>query len=776
LSLGFGLEKAGLLALRGPKASLVAIVLLSAACVLGILQLQTGGDLSSLFRADNPVFHKYEELNRNFPTSEFDILLAAEAENVANPDILENLRTLHLELEFGEAVAGVVSMFSIRGKPDEQGYAPPIVPDELPEGEEFDKLMDILMEHPLVGGKFLSENKSDNSAISLMLLSLNNKKIKEIGLGKAVDEIKQIAREAVENTRISVQFAGVPIMRNEIRQTMASDRLVFNIAGFSIGTIICWLFFRRFVFMFIASLPPLLATAWTLGILGFSGQSLNIFINVIPPLVMVIAFSDAMHMVFAIRRRLDEGDDRVAAARHAVQTVGPACALTSLTTSLALLSLGWTDSGLIREFGMSAALGTMLAYVAVIFSVPTMAVLLLKDPLPTSDDHHRHSNQISGSMAAFCSSLGEFIYPRHPALALLGAFLLVLFSIFHFQLEPRYRLSDQVPDNQQSITTIEKLDKQLSGAHPVHVLIKWSQGSKLTSDRTLGVIAKAHTLMESVPEVGNVWSITSLQHWLANYGGVSNEKLAAYIEKMPAHLKERFLNQPERSALVTGRIRNVEAATSAIVFEKIDRELAKLRKEYPEMELSITGLTVVSAKQSSAMIAQLNQSLIIAVLIVIAIIGVAFRSFGTMFFSLLPNLLPVVSVGAVLFLTGEGLQYASIMGLTVAFGLAVDDTIHFLHRLHIEQGRSTKAAEAIGRTLERVGPVLVLTTTVLVCGLSVTMLSELPVTELFGKLMIATLIAALIGDLLILPAFILSVQALRKYGAEFILARKSNRK
>jgi len=142
------------------------------------------------------------------------------------------------------------------------------------------------------------------------------------------------------------------------------------------------------------------------------------------------------------------------------------------------------------------------------------------------------------------------------------------------------------------------------------------------------------------------------------------------------------------------------------------------------------------------------------------LIGAAFRSWRILVLSIVPNLFPIVAAGSVIYLSGGGLEYASVISLTVAFGLAVDDTIHFLNRLNIESGRTESLSEAVYQTISRIGPVLVLTTLVLVAGLAVTILSDLPAMRLFGKLFAAVLAAALIGDMLILPAIVLGLRKL----------------
>ena len=160
------------------------------------------------------------------------------------------------------------------------------------------------------------------------------------------------------------------------------------------------------------------------------------------------------------------------------------------------------------------------------------------------------------------------------------------------------------------------------------------------------------------------------------------------------------------------------------------------------------------------MIRQLNRGLMFAIIVVIAMIGIAFRSFKIMLLSIMPNLFPIVAAGSLLFLTGGGLEYASVIALTVAFGIAVDDTIHFLNRLRIETSQAKDLQDGVAETISRIGPVLVLTTLVLIAGLSATVISDLPSMRLFGMLFMATLGAALVGDLLFLPAIILAARKL----------------
>ena len=212
---------------------------------------------------------------------------------------------------------------------------------------------------------------------------------------------------------------------------------------------------------------------------------------------------------------------------------------------------------------------------------------------------------------------------------------------------------------------------------------------------------------------------------------------------------------------MTGRLPNLDANDSVPLLESLDGQLTDIRSQHPDIKFTVTGLSALAALQSSSMIHQLNRGLLFAIVVVILLIGVAFRSVAIATLSIVPNLFPIVAAGSVIYFTGGGLEYASVISLTVAFGIAVDDTIRFLNRLRFETTRSSSLDEAVHRTITRIGPVLVLTSVVLVVGLSVTIFSDLPAMRTFGQLFMSALAAALVGDVLILPAIVLLLRKLR---------------
>ncbi len=189
-------------------------------------------------------------------------------------------------------------------------------------------------------------------------------------------------------------------MQLEIRNAVERDRLMYNAAGFIAGCLIAILFFRRVSFMIVAA-GPLAAILFALGALGWLDLRLNIFLNVMTPLIMVSLFSDPMQLTFAARDRLDRGQGQVPApSASRCWWWGPACVLTHATAGISFAALLFSDSELIRTFGEAGLAATLVALIAVLTLVPAAR---RRARAPRGGFRARRANRISASMRSGAS-------------------------------------------------------------------------------------------------------------------------------------------------------------------------------------------------------------------------------------------------------------------------------------------------------------------------------------------------------------------------------------
>ena len=745
-SIAFGLERIGLVAVQAPILSCIILAALIIGAIFGIQRIKIDDSLSQLFRSNTPEFHQYEEVTKKFPAEEFDVLVVVEGKNLLARDNLEKLRDFVTDLQLVEGTRGLVSLFSARQAPAPGKLPAALFPSELPTGADYDKFIETVKSNEIIRGKLLSED----GTLALIVLSLEPKVVASSDLGKVVGDIRKLMKDDLGDTGLNAELSGVPVMQLEIRNAVERDGLTYNVLGILAGCIIAIIFFRKISFMVVAAFPPLIATLLALGALGWANFNLNMFLNVMTPLIMVISFSDSMQLTFAARDRLIAGQDKYTAFRNAVLVVGPACVLTHATAGISFIALQFSDSDLIRKFGEAGLAATIIALLAVLSLVPVFGVLFVRNEQIFAVKFQSADAGVQ-ALRNFCYWIAVRMVSRPGLFSLIAVLFVGSLGVIYANLQPRYRLADQVPDKRQAVAASNRLDAKLTGANPVNVLIQFPKGESLYSPETLQTIADVHATVEHEAGVGNVWSLETLRRWLAEKAGSSDvATLKEYVNLIPEHLVRRFIDADEDAVVVAGRVPDLDSSQLLPVVEKLDHELDSVRKKHPGYEIAVTGLAAIAARNSANMIEKLNRGLTVEFALVAIFIGLAFRSWVVMFACILPGIFPVVMSGTVLYLLGEGLQFASVVALTVSFGLGLSATIHFLNRLRLESKPGVSSEQAVERATVLVGPALILTTVVLACGLVVTVFSDLPSLRLFGWLSAFSMVAALVADLFIL--------------------------
>src|SRR5258707_2978233 len=570
-------------------------------------------------------------------------------------------------------------------------------------------------------------------------------------LSKVFGDIRKLMVEDLADSGLKAELSGVPVMQLEIRNAVERDGLTYNILGILAGCIIAIIFFRKISFMVVAAFPPMIAILLALGGLGWANFNLNMFLNVMTPLIMGISFSDSMQLTFAARDRLIAGQDKYTAFKNAVLVVGPACVLTHGTAGISFIALQFSDSELIRKFGEAGLAATIIALIAVLSLVPVFGVLFVRNEKVMAVKFQGADAGVQ-ALRNFCYWIAVRMVGRPGLFSLIAVLVVASMGYVYANLQPRYRLADQVPDKRQAVAASSRLDAKLTGANPVDVLIEFPKGASLYAPDTLKTIADVHSMVETAAGVGNVWSLETLRRWLAEKAG-SNDvaTLKEYVSVIPEHLVRRFISADQNAVVVSGRVPDIDSSALLPVVNKLDSALDKVRAEHPGYEIAVTGLSVIAARNSANMIEKLNRGLTAEFALVAMFIGLAFRSWVVMFACVLPGIFPVVLSGTVLYLLGEGLQFASVVALTVSFGLGLSATIHFLNRLRLESKPGVRSELTVERAARLGRPAPMLTTVVLACGLVVTVFSDLPSLRLFGLLSAFAMVAALGAGLFILP-------------------------
>ena len=681
LSVALGLERLALIPFKAPTATVLAALVIAALAIVGIQRIRVDDSLSQMFRSNDVTFKQYEDVSRDFPSSEYDVLVVVSGGSLLARESVDKLRDFVTDVQLVDGTRGALSMFSARLPAPQGGLPEPLFPDPLPQGAAYHRLIDRVKANEIIRGKLLS----DDGRLAVVILSLEPSVVNGDKLDSVMNDIRRTADEDLRGSGLVPELTGVPVMQLEIRHALEHDRILYNAIGFALGCAIAGYFFRRLSLVIIAAAPPLLAIVFALGALGWLGFRLNMFLNVMTPLIMVISFSDSMQLTFAARDQLMAGKDKRTAFRNAILIVGPACVLTHAAAGLSLLGLLTSSSDVIRGFGIAGFLATAIALITVLSLVPTLGVLLVRDEsrlLATL----RNADWGVVVLRRFCDWIARRMISRPILFTLLDLVVVVGLAIVYSGLKPSYRLADQVPDRGQAVAASGRLDAEISGSNPVQVMITFPPGLGLYTPQTLATIADVQSVLESQPGVGNVWSLESLRRWLSKQMGLTGaDALRQYVNELPLFLVRRFVAKDELSVVVFGLVPDKSLTQLVPIVDQIERRLNEVRKADPGYGIAVTGLSVIAARNSADMIEKLNRALTIEFAFIAAFIGLAFRSARIGLACLPSGIFPVVAGGSLLRLFGYGLQFSGVVALFVSFGLGLSATIHFLNRMTEER-------------------------------------------------------------------------------------------
>jgi predicted RND superfamily exporter protein len=328
----------------------------------------------------------------------------------------------------------------------------------------------------------------------------------------------------------------------------------------------------------------------------------------------------------------------------------------------------------------------------------------------------------------------------------------------YFLIKPHFSFQDFVAKGSTALTAAETIDEGVGGVAPLYIRVPLKEGVSDVGDADFELISKVHAIVESHLGENKAISAASFKHYADS--GFTREQI---FDAVGPFLKRRFVSDDGRQAMVTGfmpTIMESDDLKQLVTDIEADLAAAGIPVKQPgsvEDGAEIGGLNILTTFGTDQIVSGLQMDLTVSVLVNLFLIGFAFKSFRVALATAIPNLFPILGTEAYLYFTGAGLQLTTVISLTIAFGIAVDDTTHFLsHYLHSRREEGRNHLDAVHHTMERIGGAIVATTIILISGTIIVAFSALPQVALFGTLFVITLGLALIGDVFILPALLVA--------------------
>jgi predicted RND superfamily exporter protein len=510
--------------------------------------------------------------------------------------------------------------------------------------------------------------------------------------------------------------------------------------------------FRNWVFIVFPLLTVLTTVIWLLGIMGLFGLEINIMTYIVPTLLFIIGISDAIHIQARFRENLskDSSNPKGTMLLTMIQ-MSKVIFLTSATTSIGFIALMTTSISIVQEFGMEIAMGVMIAWLISIVLVPSG--IMMFEAFEKKEDH---------TYSPILNWLSNLI-PKHPWAFIIIPLIVSFTAIYKIKdLSTDASLMDDLRPQNKLYQDLKMTEKYFGGVLPFEVLLrldKENQESKKTvlDAEVLSYLQNVEDLLNKELKNSRFFSLSTFLESIKRIRGDSDSVFysSATIEQI-LNVREKgqpkLIDQKQSTLRITGLIENKTSSEMEKIYAKLD----SLSKSFPSyLSIECTGTTVVALRSNDYLVQSLVNSLCIALLFISIVMALMFRKKSILFASLITNLIPIFTVLGILSWLGISIRPPTAMTFSVALGIAVDDSLHFLLRYRKELKQGSNRVEAIRATIMNTGSALMITTTILVSGFSVLLLSAFLPTYQFGMLAAGMIGTALLCDLTLLPALCL---------------------
>ncbi|HVX30438.1 MAG TPA: MMPL family transporter, partial [Nitrolancea sp.] len=348
---------------------------------------------------------------------------------------------------------------------------------------------------------------------------------------------------------------------------------------------------------------------------------------------------------------------------------------------------------------------------------------------------------------------------------LTGVLLTAGLCVVSAELRPDEKLEFMMPTGTPAYRDLVWCDEAFGGIEFAHVAIQWNEAQDAAPGETLRVIQKVKQLVEAEPLLHHPLAIADLLDTFPTDRS-DPETLMSFASLLPPQLRNLLYDPDQRQANVLMRCQDRGIRMYAPVFKRLKEQLADVSAENPNFTLTLQGSAVWRAEHLYQVVVDLANSLGSAAIIIFITLGLVYRSWQLGWIAIIPNVFPLAVTGAALVWWGYALNIAAVCAFTVCLGIAVDDTIHFMSRFRDEIKGSTDVQGAVRRSFTVVGAGMMTTTIVLVSGFSTVLASQMPPHRVFAGMAVMTIGSALIGDLVLLPAMLVSCYVPKKIEAE----------
>ncbi|MFU8811334.1 MAG: efflux RND transporter permease subunit [Balneolaceae bacterium] len=745
------MKRFGELLLAAPGTVFALLVVLLFLALFPASQIRTDFNLEGFYPEEDPVIENYQLLEETFGRDDNTFLVGLQFAQPIGVDELQIVRSLTDSFSSIEHIREVQSLWNareIRSEKDQLTFDRYFTDDAIGTEEYVHATLDRISSDSLLAGFMLGQDQS----VTALILTVDEPYNTYPNRNRIIDSINE--QVSLLPASVSVHKSGIPYFRNQY-VNLLNGEIVMYIAISSLLIIgLLWLLYKSIWGVLFPMMIVWATLLFTVALIQLTGGYLEIMSSTIAPILLCVGVADAVHMISKYDDAREQGMDKRKSILEMLMTLGSATFLTSVTTAIGFASLVSSTVMPMQKFGLYTAAGVLIAYLVTIVFLPAALSKSRKKRVFNEKD-----GRFYPLLQSLLTSVTAFNRKYHTQILMGGVLFVAIFAYGIKDVEVNGRVFDDLSDDTELMQDSRFFSEQLSPQFPMEFIFNTREPDGALQAGLLNDLVAFEAHLLSYPEIHRVVGLhTLLKHVHSLFRDDhstlpdNDATIAQYVLLMEMNSDEelmRFTDFEYQQLRVTAF---TEDAGSKRINQIRDSVGAYMGEHFTDQEITITGTTILSADLTDKIVFSLAWSILIAIVAISLIMTVLFQNVRMIFISMIPNLIPLIVVAGIVGYAGVDIKPSTAVIFTIALGIAVDDSIHFLARFRIEYLRSGAMFPALSATTIRTGRAIIITSLILIAGFGTLITSAFTSTAMMGALVCATIFAALISDLFLLPS------------------------
>jgi uncharacterized protein len=640
----------------------------------------------------------------------------------------------------------------------------PIFPDTIHSQSQLDSLATIFKSLPFYKKTvYNSDTKS-----YLLAITVNKDKMLTREREKMVKSIVKICRQYEKDLNIGLHYSGLPYIRVVNSIKIKQEIYLFSVLALTICIIVLFFFFRSFKAVFFPVLIVLTGVVWAMGMLSLFGYKITILSGMIPPLLIVIGIPNSIYMLNKFHHEYVSHGNKIKALQRVIIKIGNATFLTNLTTASGFATFIIVKSAILRQFGIIASLNIMGLFILSILLIPII-FSYIEPPSP------KHVNHLKNPFVTGIIRKLIHITKHHRKLVWLSAVIILIVGFYGISfIKISGFMVDDIPESDPIYKDLKFFESNFDGLMPLEIMVDTKQAGGVMQPGAFSKVDRLDTRLSGYPELSPSISLLNLLKFSkqAFYNG--NEKYYslpnsreknfilqyANMGEKHAGLLHSFMDSTRQFMRISIRMKDVGTKRMEEIYKGISSQIDSIFTS-DNYEVTVTGSSVTFFKGTEYLLKNLFTSLALAIFLISLFMAVMFSSWRMVMVSLIPNMIPLIFTAAIMGFFGIPVKASTILVFSIAFGISVDNTIHFLAKYRQElKATGWDIRRSVVLAMKETGVSMIYTSVVLFFGFGIFAFSGFGGTVAMGVLVSLTLLVAVTSNLIILPSLLTGLERL----------------